>query len=209
MIADTMIKPAQRPPGDRLDGWFRHCRGPVRSWSGVVWCALSFALAVPPAQAAPPTSFTATADQPLRFGTIVTANGGSRTVGADGSTSSNGVFPLGDQTSGPAQFTLTFSRPGGGDHFIYQLTFQFSLPAPANVNVSGIQGSLSGFTTDLPGVPTLQSGQTAVYTLPSCSNSTCAVTFHIGATLNVARTSGGGSLAFPLVLLSTVTAVLE
>jgi hypothetical protein len=46
----------------------------------------------------------------LRFGTIVTVDGGSRTVGADGSTINSNVFPLGDRTSGPAQFTLVYNR---------------------------------------------------------------------------------------------------
>jgi hypothetical protein len=36
----------------------------------------------------------------------------------------------------------------------------------------------------------------------------CSVTFHIGRTLNVERTSGGGELTFPLVLMTSVVAVL-
>jgi len=168
---------------------------------------LAVALIASPACAATPASFTAIADQPLSFGTLVTASGGSRTVAADGSTSSNGVFPLGDQTSGPAQFTMTFTR-ASGDHVTYQLIFQFSLPSPPNASVSGVQGSLSGFTTDLPGVPVLQPGQTVVYTAPNCVSATCSVTFHVGGTLNVTRSSGGGNLTFPLMLMTTVTAVL-
>lgn len=160
-----------------------------------------------PACAANSASFSAIAVQPLTFGTLVTASGGSRTVGSDGSTTSNGVFPLGDSTSGPAEFTMTYTRTPG-DHLSYQLIFQFSLPAPPSVTAGGVQGSLSSFTTDLPGVPTLQPGQTVVYTLPNCVATTCSVTFHVGGTLNVTRSSGGGNLSFPLTLLTTVTTAL-
>jgi hypothetical protein len=51
-------------------------------------------------------------------------------------------------------------------------------------------------------------GQTAVYLMPNCLTTTCSVTFHVGGTLNVTRSSGGGTLTFPLTLLTTVTTVL-
>ena len=160
-----------------------------------------------PACAATPAAFTATALQPLTFGTLVTASGGSRTVGPDGSTSSSGVFPLGDSTSAPAEFTLTYTRASGS--FISVLViFQFSLPSPPTVNIPGIQGTLSTFTTDLPGVATLQPGQTATYIMPACATATCSVSFHIGGTLTITRSSGGGNLTFPLTLLTTVTTAL-
>ena len=165
------------------------------------------ALVAPCALAATPASFTASADRPLTFGTLVTASGGSRTIGADGSSSDNGVFPLGSSTSGPAQFTMTFAR-ASNDHAVYQLVFQFSLPSPGSVNVGGVQGNLSGFTTDLPGVPRLLPGQTAIYTLPNCVTATCSVTFHVGATLSVTPATSHANLAFPLVLLTTVIAAL-
>jgi hypothetical protein len=201
---------AHQPLRDRHNDRPHHRQGPGRPGGRLAICGLAiFELVIiaAPAHAATPASFTATADQPLSFGTMVTASGGSRTVGADGSTSSNGVFPLGDQTSGPAQFTMTFAR-ASGDHFVYQLIFQFSLPAPPGESVSGVRGTLSGFTTDLPGVPVLLPGQTALYTMPNCVSATCSVTFHVGSTLNVTRSSGGGSLVFPLMVLTTVTAVL-
>ncbi|MGG2377428.1 hypothetical protein ACE400_29965, partial [Salmonella enterica] len=79
---------------------------------------------------------------------------GARTVAPDGTTTNAGVFPLGDRASGPAQYTITFAR-ATGDKFIYTLMFQISLASVPNVKVSGLQGSLGSFTTDLPGVPTL------------------------------------------------------
>lgn len=164
------------------------------------------ALIAAPAVHAAPASFVATADLPLRFGTMVTVDSGSRTVGADGSTTNNGVFPLGDAASGPAQFTMTWSR-GTGERGAYQLIFQFSLPTVPKVTQGGVQGSLSGFTTDLAGVPTLNPGQTATTILPLCVSASCSVTFHVGATLNIVRSAGGASMTFPLVLLTTVTTV--
>ena len=173
---------------------------------GLVMAAAAIMVPAPAAHAVTPASFTASADQPLRFGTMVTVGSGSRTVGPDGSTSNASVFPLGDRASGPAQFTMTYAR-ASGDHNAYQLIFQFSLPAAPNVNVAGVQGSLGGFTTDLPGVAMLNPGQTAVYTMPNCVAATCSVTFHVGGTLTIQRTSGGASLNFPLTLLTTVTTV--
>lgn len=177
----------------------------------MVWgpkvCGLGLALSAAPALAAPPTSLEATADAPLTFGTIVTSSGGSRTVSADGSTSNNGVFALGSSSSAPAQFTMTFERPPG-NRTVYQLTFLFSLPAPPAVSVGGLQGTLSGFTTDLPGIAQLQPGQIATYTQPSCATTTCSVMFHVGATLTVTPASSRANLTFPLVLQTTVIAVL-
>lgn len=186
-------------------GMMEQARLAVRT--GLRLCAVAAALFAPgPVHAASTATFIATADQPLRFGTMVTANAGSRTVGADGSTSNNGVFPLGDSVAGPAQFTMTYTR-ASGDHNCYQLVFQFSLPSVSPAKSGGIQGSLSAFTTDLAGVPVLSPGQTASTTLPTCVAASCSVTFHVGATLNVVRSTGGASLAFPLVLLTTVTTV--
>ncbi|WP_018075615.1 DUF4402 domain-containing protein [Novosphingobium nitrogenifigens] len=175
--------------------------------SRVLIPALLGTLAIATPASATPGSLSLLSNQPLRFGTIVTVDGGSRTVGADGSTINSNVFPLGDRTSGPAQFTLVYNRPGN-DKRAYQLTFAINLPSVPNVRAAGVQGTLSGFTTDLPGIPVLQPGRTALYTLSNCMSDSCSVTFHIGGTLNVERTSGGGELTFPLVLMTSVVAVL-
>lgn len=161
---------------------------------------------VDPAAAAS-SSLTASADQALRFGTLVTAGGGARTVAPDGTTTNAGVFPLGDRASGPAQYTITFAR-ATGDKFIYTLMFQISLASVPNVKTSGLQGSLGSFTTDLPGVPTLIPGQFATYVMPNCVTAVCSITFHVGGTLSVVRTNGTAALSFPLPLVSVVTAVL-
>ncbi|WP_197412535.1 DUF4402 domain-containing protein [Novosphingobium sp. Fuku2-ISO-50] len=169
--------------------------------------SLAMVVMAPAAHADSPSSFTATADQALSFGTIVTSGSGSRTVGPDGSTTNNGVFPLGDSASGPAQFTMTYTRASGDPH-LYQLLIQVMLPTVSPVRANGVQGSLSGFTTDLPGVPTLLPGQAAVFTMPNCVSKTCSITFHVGSTLNVVSGNTGAKLTFPLMLMTTVTAVL-
>jgi hypothetical protein len=169
--------------------------------------AAALLLAPPLAQAATPASFVAIAEQPLRFGTLVVSGSGSRTVGPDGSTTNNAVFPLGDSASGPAEFTMTYTRASGDSHF-YQLLIQVTLPSTSTVNVNSVQGNLASFTTDLPGLPTLLPGQSGLITINNCVTATCSVTFHIGGTLNVASGSKGAALTFPLMLMTTVTAVL-
>lgn len=163
--------------------------------------------AAAPARAATPASFVAAAVQPLRFGTVVTSGSGTRTVGPDGSTSNSGVLPLGDSTSGPATFTMTYTR-ASNDQNIYQLLIQVSLPQASGQTVNGVSGTVSGFTTDLPGIPVLRPGQSAVFTLNNCVSATCTVTFHIGGTLAISGGTRTASLTFPLVLLTSVTAVL-
>ena len=179
----------------------------ARLAGGLIACGCALVQGVSPALADPPTRLDATADTPLTFGTIVTSAGGSRTVGADGSTSDNGVFAVGSSSCAPAQFTLTFSRPPG-NRTVYQLIFLIALPVPSGVSVGGVQGSLAGFTTDLPGIAQLQPGQAATYNAPTCATTACSVTFHVGATLTVTPATSRASLTFPLVLQTTVIAVL-
>ena len=154
-------------------------------------CAVSaFALVVMTpghAMAATAASFTAIANQPLSFGTIVIAGSGSRTIAADGTSTNNGVLPLGDSTSSPAQFTMTYTHASGIVIFS-QLLLQVTLPAANSTTVNGVQGTVSNFTTDLPGLPSLLPGQTGTVTLNTCYTATCTIVFHVGGTLNI--TSG-------------------
>lgn len=175
----------------------------------VAACGIALALVAAPAHAGVlvPT-FTATADQPLQFGKIVTSGGGTVTIGPDGTISDSGVVPVSGLSSSPAQFTLSYSK-ALLDLFTYQLIFQITLQGPGADKVGQVQGTLSAFTTDLPGYSHIASGQTLTYTLPRCSNPTCNVTFHIGSTLTVSTTGGGAVLTFPLAVMTSVTAVLE
>ena len=159
---------------------------------------------VAPAQAQSVSTLTSSADQTLRFGTIVTGGSGSRTVSASGAITDSGVFPVGVQSAGPAQFTLTYYRAPGDLRFLL-LTFQITLMSVPKVSVNGVQGSLTGFTSDIPGAPTIQPGQTVNYILPLCLQTLCTVTFHIGATLNIVQPNTGANLTFALPVVTTVT----
>ncbi len=177
---------------------------------GAVSRFAAFALiAVTPghAVAATAATFTAVANQPLSFGTLVVAGSGSRTIAADGSSTNNGVLPLGDSTSSPAQFTMTYTHASG--IFIFsQLLLQVTLPAANSTTVNGVQGTVSNFTTDLPGLPSLLPGQTGTVTLNTCYTATCTIVFHVGGTLNVTSGTRGAQLVFPVVLMTSVTSLL-
>jgi hypothetical protein len=159
------------------------------------------------ALAATAATFTATANQPLSFGTLVVSGSGSRTIAADGTSTNNGVLPLGDSTSSPAEFTMTYAH-ASGIFIFYQLLVQVTLPAANSTTVNGVQGTVSKFTTDLPGLPSLLPGQTGTVTFNTCFTATCTMVFHVGGTLNVTSGTKGAQLVFPVVLMTTVTQVL-
>ncbi len=182
-------------------------RSPRRIFGPVVLCAAMVAAMPDHAAAATAATFTAVANQPLSFGTLVVAGSGSRTISPDGTSTNNGVLPLGDSTSGPAQFTMTYTHASGLFIF-YQLQIQVTLPAASSTNVNGVQGTVSNYTTDLPGLPSLLPGQTGTVTLNTCFTATCTIVFHVGGTLNVTSGTRGAQLTFPVVLITSVTAVL-
>lgn len=174
---------------------------------GLAGAALVVAAPALAATTAPQATFVATANQPLQFGTVVTAGSGSRTVGPDGSTSNAGIFPLGDRTSGPASFTMTYT-PASGAQSLCDLRIQIILQQPATQGTNGITATVSNFTTDIPTLPTLPTGLIRVFTLPNCGTTTCSITFHVGGTLTISGGTSPASLTFPLVLLTSVTTVL-
>ncbi|WP_420382270.1 DUF4402 domain-containing protein [Novosphingobium sp.] len=152
-------------------------------------------------------TFTATANQPLSFGTLVVSGSGSRTIAPDGTSTSTGILPLGDSISGPAQFTMTYTHASGLFLF-YFLQIQVTMPSANSVTINGVQGTISNFTTDLPGMASLQPGQTGTATVTNCFSPTCTIVFHVGGTLNVTSGNQGAQLVFPLQLVATVTQVL-
>ena len=89
-----------------------------------------------------------------------------------------------------------------------QLIITITLVAPSGVNTGKISGTLSGFTTDFPGYSQIQAGQTMTYTMTNCFSPTCSITFHIGGTLNLSTSGGGGTLTFPLVVMASATSAL-
>jgi len=164
-------------------------------------------LGATPAHAQLNPTFTATAVQPLQFGKVVTSGGGSITVSPGGATSSNGVVPVSGAIPEPAEFTYTFTK-GLLDPLTGQVTVQTTLMAPSPVSSGQVSGTLSGFTTDMPGYSQIQPGQTLTYTINNCFVGSCSLSFHIGATLTLSTSGGGGTLTFPLVLVVSYTEVL-
>lgn len=170
------------------------------------------ALCAGPARAATP-SVTITADQPLRFGTLLVPFSGTRTVGADGSISDSGLMGLAGNPTGPAQFTVTYDRGnnsfhshgrGGGD---ITIVVQVIFAGYQTVRSGGVTGQLSGLTSDLQGNGNQLTGSVATVTIANCVARTCSQTFHVGATLNVNRASGGAQLVFPLPASAAVIQV--
>lgn len=186
---------------------FRHNR--VLRMMGRAWPALAASvIALAPAHAlAAAATFTAVANQPLAFGTLVVSGSGSRTIATDGSSTNSGILPLGDSTSTPAEFTLTYTH-ASGIFIFYQLQIQVTLPAANSLTVGGVQGTISNFTTDLPGLPSLLPGQTGTVTVNTCYTATCTIVFHVGGTLNVTSGTSGAQLVFPLVVMTSATALL-
>ena len=149
---------------------------------------------------------TISADQPLRFGSFVVPESGSRTVSATGVVTGEGVLPAGNAPAGPAQYTVTYDRgsEGGG---VVSVVVQVLLAVSPVVVQPGLSGALSGFDTDLPGVGRLVPGQIATFTMTNCAQRRCSQTFHVGARLDIAHASGGAVLVLSLPVSATVQAV--
>ncbi|WP_295529801.1 DUF4402 domain-containing protein [Novosphingobium sp. Chol11] len=162
------------------------------------------ALLVPAAQAAAPT-ISVRAEQDLRFGTFFTDTAGTRTVSATGAVTGTAIVPVGANTAGPAQFTITYDR-GNNANRTYALQVQLIMTG-VSLKVGGVTGVLSSFDTDLPGVGTLLPGQAAVFTINGCRRQICTQTFRVGGRLDVTRANGGAALALALPL--TVVLIAE
>jgi hypothetical protein len=159
-------------------------------------------LAASPARA---DNLIVTADQQLRYGSFAVPGTGSRTVSATGLVTDSGILPVSGPT-GPAQFTLAFDR--GGSSNPVTLVIQVLLGSVGPVSQGGVTGTLSAFTTDLPGIPLLVPGQAAILNVTGCAARICTRSFRIGARLDITRASGGAALTLPLPVSATVLAVL-
>jgi len=181
---------------------------PNRVWLRTVLCAAGLsACAVPVTAWADTAGISLSADQVLRFGTFVAPSTGSRTVDAGGAVANSGVFPIGGDPVGPAQFTLTYNRAPGSTGAVTVIV-QVLMASSATQVQGGVTGTLSAFSTDLPGIPLLFPGQAVTFTMNNCRPPSCSQTFHVGARLDVTRTSGGATLSIPLPVSATVLAVL-
>lgn len=164
---------------------------------------VALALAVPGTARA--DNVVLSADQPLRFGTMVVPGSGSRTISASGGVTDSNLFAVSGPT-GPAQFTLSVDR--GGSSNVVSVVVQIVLPSVPSVTQAGVTGTLSALATDLPGLPLLVPGQFASFTISNCATRICTLTFHVGGRIDIVRSSGGAALTFALPVTATVLAVL-
>ncbi|OYW73561.1 MAG: hypothetical protein B7Z37_21035 [Verrucomicrobia bacterium 12-59-8] len=171
---------------------FRHCL-PLLGLFGAAFA--------PPGQAA---TVSVSYDAPLRFGKFVVPVSGSRTVSTTGAVTDNGVYPIVSSTTGPAQFTVTYDR---GNESSLPLTVLLQVQITGQAASSGsVTGTISSFSTDIPGVLGLLPGSLASLTLTNCRTRRCATSVRVGGQLQVTRTSGGAELTVPILVTASVIA---
>lgn len=153
--------------------------------------------------AAAPEGLTVTADAQLRFGAFIVVSQGSRRVSANGTVTSDSIYPVGNAAVGPAQFTVTYDR-GNNNHKPINVIFEVILAGVSPVNQSGLRGALSTFDSDLAGAGVLVPGRAYSVTIANCAARTCSKTFRIGARLDVTRSSGGGVLSIALPIIANL-----
>lgn len=146
-------------------------------------------------------------DQALRFGSFVVAGSGSRTVSATGAVNNSNVLPVGGGSTGPAQFTLTYDRGASATGPI-TVAVLLTLSPPSNFGQNGLVATVSGFDTDLSGIPLLNPGQSILFTMRPCSTQICAQAFHVGGRIDVTQPGKGGTIAVPLNVTATLVAAL-
>jgi hypothetical protein len=160
---------------------------------------------VMPVAAATP-SFNLTVDADLRFGSFVVVSTGARVVSANGTVTNIGIFPIASGATGPAQFTVAYDRGNNGNKAL-DLSIELFMGNVPTVGSGGVTGRLSGFTTDMAGVPTLQTGQIVPIAITGCVSRICSRTFRIGSRLDVSRSGTGRTIAIPIPITATLVNV--
>lgn len=158
-----------------------------------------------PVRAAPAT-FALVVNSDLRFGSFVVMSSGARIVSATGAVTNIGIYPIASGATGPAQFTVAYDRGNNGNKAL-DLQFEISMGATPPVSGGGVTGALSAFTTDLPGVPTIVTGQVIPLSIQGCRTRICSRTFRIGSRLDVSRSSTGRTIAIPIPMTATLVNV--
>ncbi len=166
---------------------------------------LLLALTAVPADAAPPL-LTITPGADLRFGTFAVFGSGSRTVTAQGAVVDNAIFSEPGSVTGPAEFLLSFDR-GNESKFPIDVIIELVLSGPNMQQVGGVSGTVSAFTSDLPGAPVIVPGQPVTVSMLRCPSRVCTRSFRVGGRLDVTKYHGGASLAIPLPIDATVVVV--
>ena len=158
-----------------------------------------------PAEAAPPT-FALTVNSDLRFGSFVVMSTGARVIGATGAVTNIGIYPIASGATGPAQFTVAYDRGNNGNKSL-DIAIEVFMGSAPPVGGGGVTGRLSGFTTDLPGVPAIATGQIVPILITGCRDRICSRTFRIGSRLDVSRSGTGRTIAIPIPLTATLVNV--
>ena len=179
---------------------------PARGRPIAALAALAVAVGhVPTARAAQPT-FSLLVDADLRFGSFVVMASGARIVSATGAVSNIGIFPIASGVTGPAQFTIAYDRGNNGNKAL-DVSFELSMGSPPSVGGGGVTGTLSGFTTDISGVPAIVPGQVVPLEITGCRTRICARTVRIGSRIDVSRSSTGRTIAIPIPMTATLVNV--
>ena len=157
------------------------------------------------ADAAQP-AFALTVNSDLRFGSFVVMATGARVVGATGAVTNIGIYPIASGATGPAQFTVAYDRGNNGNK-VLDIAIEIIMGSVPSVGGGGVTGALSGFTTDMPGVPTIATGQIIPIAITGCRDRICSRTFRIGSRLDVSRSGTGRTIAIPIPLTATLVNV--
>ena len=83
-----------------------------------------------------------------------------------------------------------------------------TLSPPSNFAQNGLVATVSGFDTDLTGIPLLIPGQSILFTMRPCSTQVCAQAFHVGGRIDVTQPGNGGTITVPLTMTATLVAAL-
>lgn len=170
----------------------------AQSWQQALWLVIAGMLpAHPGAALAKVPSVTVSADQPLRFGTLLIPFAGSRSVSPNGSVTDLGLYAVGNDPVGPAQFTITYDR-GNESRRLIDITVQVFLSANQVIKVGGVEGLVSDLVSDIPGSGDFRTGGQVRLTIRNCKERRCSLSFRVGGKIAVSRSSGGASLVLPL-----------
>lgn len=149
---------------------------------------------------------TVTTNLPLRFGTLLVPASGSRTVSSRGQITDSGVFTVGNDPVGPAQFTVTYDR-GNESRRSLTIKAQVFLSGNQRFKAGGVEGQLSQLESDIGGSFGFLTDGQIYLTIDDCRERRCSVTFTVGARLTVSRSVGGANLVVPFSASATVLAV--
>jgi Domain of unknown function (DUF4402) len=172
----------------------------------VSFAALGFAIGYSSCASAAQESLSLTVNSDLRFGSFVVMASGARVVNATGAVSNIGIYPIASGITGPAQFTVTYDRGNNGRKSL-DIVIEVSMGSTSTVRSGGVTGTLSAFTTDIAGVPSISTGQIVTLTILGCTTRLCTRTFRIGSRIDVSRSGTGRTIAIPIPMTATLVNV--